>query len=142
MKHCIQCDAELVEGTNWYRSSAKLSKHVCNSCLSEARRKRRHQSPAKALREGARYRATRDNLPFDITEEDIIIPAVCPVLGIPLEQNLGGKITDNSPTLDKIVPSKGYVKGNITVMSWRANSLKKDASFEEIRKLYEWTQRV
>ena len=57
------------------------------------------------------------------------IPDVCPVLGIPLDQDPKGKgeRSDNSPSLDKFIPSLGYVKGNIHIISWRANHLKNDA---------------
>ena len=48
---------------------------------------------------------------------------ICPVLGIPLKVNVGGnRMSDNSPTLDKFIPSKGYAKGNVQIINWRANS--------------------
>jgi hypothetical protein len=56
------------------------------------------------------------------------------VLGIPLQIGTGDK-TDNSPSLDRIVPSKGYVIGNIEVMSDKANRIKTNASLEEIEKV-------
>ena len=50
-------------------------------------------------------------------------------------------MSDNSPTLDKFYPSNGYVKGNIQIISWRANSLKKDGSPEEWIKIAKWCQK-
>ena len=49
-------------------------------------------------------------------------------------------MSDNSPTLDKFIPSKGYVKGNVQIISWRANSLKSDGSPDEWIKIAKWCQ--
>jgi hypothetical protein len=90
----------------------------------------------------ARYRAKKNGEPFDLTETDIVVPAVCPVLDIPLQRHVGGKgkTHDDSPTLDKIVPALGYVKGNVAVISGRANRIKNDASAEEHRKIANWIE--
>ena len=75
---------------------------------------------------------------FNLTEEDIKFPDICPVLGIPviLEQIDGPrKRTDNTPSLDRIIPELGYVKGNVEMISWRANRLKNDAKLYEIELL-------
>lgn len=97
---------------------------------------RRHgkQFPEKRMFNAARVTARKQNLPFNIKLEDIVIPEVCPVFGIPLEVTAGPR-TNNTPSLDKIIPELGYVKGNIRVISFRANRLKSDASLEEIQKL-------
>lgn len=73
----------------------------------------------------AKKRAKKEEIPFNLLPEDIELPDVCPVLGIPLEINNKG-MSNNSPTLDKIVPSLGYVKGNVRVISWLANRIKGD----------------
>lgn len=88
----------------------------------------------KILFKNARYRAKIENLEFNIELKDIIIPEICPILGILLVRN-SNKIGDNSPTLDKIGPTKGYVKGNIGVISNKANKLKSDGTAEEHRKI-------
>lgn len=85
----------------------------------------------------ARARSLREKLPFDIKVEEITIPSHCPVLGIPL-LNGKGRPTDNSPTIDKIIPELGYIKGNWAVVSYRANRIKNDATPEELRKLAEF----
>jgi len=82
-------------------------------------------NPEKLLFTHAKYRAKKYNLPFEIKIEDIFIPKYCPLLGIKLECNAGtGSIKNNSPTLDKIIPEMGYIKGNIWVISWKANRIK------------------
>jgi hypothetical protein len=82
----------------------------------------------------ARYRARKLELPFDIEISDIYIPEKCPILGIDLISN-NGKIKDNSPSLDKIIPELGYVKGNISVISYKANRLKSDIDFQTALKI-------
>ena len=69
---------------------------------------------------------------FNLSVDDIQIPEICPVLGIPVFV-VDGVMGDNSPSLDRLDPSKGYVKGNVNVISWRANNLKKDASTDELK---------
>ncbi len=83
---------------------------------------------------GARSRAREQNLPFNLVLEDIVIPAVCPLLEIPLVVAKNCH-TDNSPSLDRICPEKGYVKGNIMVISFRANTIKSDATLSELKQL-------
>jgi hypothetical protein len=93
--------------------------------------------PEKHLLYAAKQRAKKLGLPFNITEGDIVIPEVCPVLGIPLLRG-DSTSTFNSPSLDRIVPALGYVRGNIAVISKRANSIKNDANADELRKVAAW----
>jgi hypothetical protein len=88
----------------------------------------------------ARHRARALGLEFDLTESDIIVPAACPVLGIPIRvvQGQGKRPHDSSPSLDRIDPKRGYVRGNVAVLSQRANRIKNDASAEEIGRLAKW----
>ena len=78
----------------------------------------------------AKSRAIKNNLPFNIDESDIFIPEFCPLIGIKLER--GSKIHNSSPTLDKIIPELGYVKGNVWVISWKANRLKSNLDQYEL----------
>jgi hypothetical protein len=79
----------------------------------------------------ARGRAARKGLEFNIELEDILVPSTCPYLGILLVTDNPCK-RDDSPTLDRVVPSLGYVKGNVEVISERANRIKNDATPEEL----------
>jgi hypothetical protein len=107
----------------------------------EAAKDARANDPAKHLLHGARVRAKRGGYPCTIELADIYIPDVCPVLGIPLRRNTG-RIGpgENSPTLDKIIPELGYVPGNIAVISHRANSIKRDATIDEVRRVLRWLE--
>lgn len=84
------------------------------------------------------YRRAKElNLPFDIKSSDIIIPEVCPILGIKLKAG-GGAGSIDAPSLDRIIPEKGYVKNNIRVISMKANRLKSDGTAEEHRKIADY----
>jgi hypothetical protein len=87
----------------------------------------------------AKGRAKEKGLPFDITKDDLQIPAVCPVLGIGLVITEGKSgAFKNSPSLDKIVPELGYVKGNVRVISQLANQMKGAATAEELHAFADW----
>ena len=80
-------------------------------------------------------------LEFDITEEDIPLPALCPVFGFPLIVGDGNPCNNpDKPSVDRFDNSKGYIKGNVRVISTRANILKKDATVEEIRALLRYME--
>ena len=65
-----------------------------------------------------------------------ILVTHCPLLGMELTYApYVGATPDNYATLDKIDPAKGYVPGNVQILSFRANSLKADASIEEMELL-------
>jgi hypothetical protein len=116
----------------------------CRRIESNRRRATHGMSGTKKweLFHNAKKRAKDDDLPFNIEIDDIGIPEICPVLGIKLEANTGGqRMNDNSPTLDKFYPAKGYVKGNIQVISWKANRMKSDGTPDEWIKIAEWCQR-
>ena len=91
-----------------------------------------------------RHRAKRQGRKFTITSADIIVPSHCPVLGIKLQSGMGqfknGKI-DNSPSVDRWNNKKGYVSGNVFVISHRANQLKRDATVQEIERLLVYMKR-
>ena len=88
------------------------------------------------LRE-AKRRAKIKSLEFDINPEDIPWTDECPILRLPLERNKGN-VQNNSPTLDRVDSKFGYVKGNVRIISWRANLLKGNLSLEECERLLKY----
>lgn len=75
------------------------------------------------------------------------IPDTCPILGIKLNYDGTGiegnwSRNDNSPSLDKIIPSLGYTKGNIQIISWRANRIKNDSTPEELMRIALYMQKL
>lgn len=105
--------------------------------INKRNKKDREINPAKYMWYEAKKRAKNKNLDFNIEISDIFIPEICPVLDIPLFL-IDGKRTDNSPSLDKINNSKGYIKGNIKVISFRANALKNNATVEELEAIVKY----
>jgi hypothetical protein len=111
-------------------------RHLCNSCEAD-------RSARLTLLRQARYRAKKHGLPFNLRLEDIHIPVKCPLLGIPLIPKRGAGIGPWkwSPSLDRVIPSGGYVVGNVQVISARANVLKRDSSLAELIAIGRWAER-
>jgi len=135
--NCV-CDCgthRVVRGTTLVRGKTN-SCGLCRFTLGgETPGSRKHgmsRSPEYKMLSGAKKRALRKGIPFDISLDDIVIPDKCPVLGIELRKSTDGKPHPESPSLDRIVPSLGYTKGNVEVISLRANSIKQNASADEI----------
>ena len=92
----------------------------------------------------AKQRAKRDSVPFgfeSIMEMAYYLkqqaPKKCPVFGMKL-QAAKDSPENCSPSLDKIIPRKGYVKGNLQVMSHLANSMKRDATPKQLKRFANW----
>lgn len=88
----------------------------------------------------ARRRATAKGLPFGISLDDIDAPTVCPALGLCLTWRSTERC-DTSPTLDRIDNTRGYVPGNVWVVSWRANRIKSNATPNELRRIADAVER-
>lgn len=100
-----------------------------------APRRRRHQplDIRKSMLKAAKERAKKAGVPFDLSEDDILIPTFCPVFGCRLERALGSKGPGpHSPTLDRIKGELGYTRKNIVVISNKANRAKSDLTVEEL----------
>lgn len=80
------------------------------------------ETPEYKLYYRAKQRTQKNGREFSISIEDIVIPNVCPVLGIIMDR----------PSLDRKDSKRGYSKDNIEVISTRANMLKNNATIEEL----------
>lgn len=112
----------------------------CRACKNQSTKRWRETKVPSYLLAGCKSRAKRFGIPFSLDVSDIVIPTHCPVLGIPLFVTKG-KRTDNSPTVDRHIPERGYVPDNISIISWRANRLKNDATPTELKALAEYVAR-
>lgn len=155
MKTCSKCNMEK-DDSEFRVLSNSHRRNECKSCEREYKKLYYQNNPEKvreikklyyqknlekSMISGARHRAKEKGLPFDLEEGDIIIPEVCPALGIPLK--IGeGFVSPNSPTLDRIIPEKGYVKGNVTVISSMANTIKSYATPEQVIAVGEYSKKL
>ena len=84
-------------------------------------------------------RAKKKNLNYNLDTNYLVsifpTDALCPVLGVKME--FGGNKRE-SPSVDRFIPQDGYIKGNVAWLSGKANSMKSDATIEEIELLYKW----
>lgn len=102
--------------------------------LKENYLKLKRENPERLILATVKSRAKDRNLEFNLDIGDIIIPDFCPILKIPLFVG-DTKHCDNSPSLDRSDSSKGYIKGNVEIISYRANMLKNNGSLEEFEML-------
>jgi hypothetical protein len=121
---------------NVFEKNKGDSLRICKPCNNK---RVKEQAPEVKMFRRAKSRAKRDGREFNIELTDIIIPKVCPILEIPLVVHSGkaGGLPD-SPTLDRILSTGGYTKGNIQVISQRANQMKNDSCPEEQIKYAHW----
>ena len=102
-------------------------------------RNRHAKAPWFNMYRRARDRATKKGVPFNITAQYIrsIWPTNnrCPVLDVPLRVSKG-QPSDASPSLDRIVPKKGYVRGNVIIVCNKANTIKSHATVKEIWRVF------
>lgn len=116
---------------------SKLRRLTSSEHINNLRKNRHRTNPAKELYRAAKRRAKNKSLEFSITLDEIVISESCPILGIPLIVG-DSKIHDTSPSLDRIDNSKGYIKGNVQVISNLANRMKNSASNELLIKFANW----
>lgn len=86
----------------------------------------------------AKGRAKRKNIPFNLVLEDISIPEFCPVFTTVRLNTHTVRPRFDSPSLDRLIPYLGYVKGNVRVISNRANIIKQDATWQELLAVSNW----
>lgn len=146
--------------SEFYRDNKTKDKHTgeCMMCMTNYRKSRRKEAivygkkyreenrekivkrkreawsmlnPERKMYTQARNRAKRNGLDFNIEVSDIIVPEYCPLLGIKLFPGTKDNYR-SSPSLDRIDPTKGYIKGNVNVISSIANTMKSNATKQEL----------
>jgi len=103
----------------------------------------RDTNPIEEMFKRAKVRANRKGLEFNITISDIVIPKYCPIFPeMELILSTGGANgpLENTPSLDRVDNNKGYVKGNVKVISHKANSLKRDGTVGLFKRLIEYIE--
>lgn len=140
---CKKCERSGLTNVDFYPSNPEACKKCYRAQVKVTRARSRADRKSGRLRDkhtddprfymlrGAKQRAKEHGWAFDIELGDVYIPESCPVLGIRLQVN-AGKARDDSPSLDRIDHRLGYVRGNVRVISYRANLLKNNASVQEL----------
>lgn len=123
----MTCAVQACEGA--LRSDNRTG--FCRHHQNERQAAHRYEDQKWGLIRSAKQRATRDGLEFTITAEDFEIPEFCPYLLIPIKR-CPGVPCSTSPSLDRIDNSRGYVPGNVQVLSYAANSMKRDATNDQL----------
>jgi len=143
-KQCSKCRRVLSVEMFFKEASAPDGLRCdCKQCKKKIEDKWTTQNPITVqtgnMIRGARKRAKDKKIPFDLDYDYIrsIVTSHCPIFGTPLEwsalRNNGNIPLPNSPSLDRIDPGRGYVKGNVWIISHRANQIKSDASHDELK---------
>jgi len=133
-RQCLKCEA--TKPLTEFHKHAQCKggyNSVCKACrIPTSKQQNANRTTQRRLYDSAKSRATKKGREFSIELEDIVIPTTCPVFGTPLTE----------PSIDRIDSSKGYVKGNIRVISMRANHLKSNATAAEMRLILADLERI
>lgn len=115
----------------------------CHSCRNDIERARykshKHSNYFRWKCTRIKSSSQSKNVPFDLTPEYLedIWTGYCPVLKIQLEKYTN-RSNPNAAELDRIIPEKGYIQGNVAFLSRRINKIKSNASYGEIIALGDW----
>lgn len=114
----------------------------CRNCINTWMSAHFRKHPAEQMIRRAKKRAKEMGFEFNLVVEDILpLPTLCPVFGVPLR--ISAMTQDPwAHSLDRIDNSKGYIKGNVAVMSYRANRLKNDGSAEDHEIIAAWIRKM
>lgn len=115
----------IIEIRNLYQLEPKMYEH---NYISESDRIKGY------IIRNSKFMAKRRNIYFNLSYKDFEIPEYCPILGIKLKYMNEGNGNDPAhASLDRIDNSKGYIKGNVIVVSRLANAMKNEATFEQLK---------
>jgi hypothetical protein len=138
VKVCPICKVEK-ENTAFNKNNTRYDgiQSTCKSCQQEKGKKYKKENPEKRTLSNIRQRAKRLEIPFDLELSDLEKVDRCPVFNFPLERGKGHSYKA-SPSVDRIDPTKGYTKDNIQIISNFANTMKQDATKEQLLQFADW----
>jgi hypothetical protein len=135
--NCVQCGLEHVVA--WQKKMI----YGDTGSIREYRRDLHLKNPLNALFRVSKCRAKKKGYEFTISKADISIPDNCPCCDAKIAVRSGALKcgpAPESPSLDRIDSRLGYVPGNVAVICWRCNELKRNASLDELRKIVAWLE--
>ena len=131
--YCKPCYVEHMR--EYYRRKPEQYRRL----ISRARA-RKAENPASNMWLRSRQGAKRRGLEFTISVGDLEpLPSHCPILGLPLDYAVKGRTPQpNAASVDRVDNDLGYVPGNVRVISFRANSIKSNATLDELKALVDY----
>lgn len=143
VKRCTKCKS-IQPLSNFHKQAKRKDGHRehCKTCRREERRLAHLKKDQQQHNlESIKSRSKKNGIIFNLTYDDINPPKICPILGITLEHSRG-KMKYNSPSVDRIDPTKGYTKDNIQIISNLANVMKSNATPEQLVAFAKWALRT
>jgi len=121
----------------------------CKNCESSLMKIKNSKKPIPQMLSNAKIRAKEKSVDFNLTFEYLkkIFPQdnKCPVIGVNFQfgyKNLDKKNTDFAPSLDRIIPEKGYVEGNVIVVCNIVNRVKSDSTVKILEKVFKFYKKL
>lgn len=129
---CKECGTQIE-----VKKIGRAKEYCSDKCKTHCKNK--YKNPYRTVFDNCKARVKREGIwEFDLDFDSFEFPEFCPYLGIKLDYDFGkGSIKENSPSFDRIDPGKGYVAGNVEIVSFKANTMKSNASVEEQIKMAE-----
>lgn len=152
IRKCGHCETEQpIEEFWFYRKGREERQHSCKTCLRKLKKewvKKMKSTPQgkrkvtiDSLYQNAKGRAKKFGRKFNLTKEyiDSIFAEECPILKTKFIL-CDGEGRPESPSIDRINNDGDYTIGNVAVISWRANTIKKDGLLEEFKAIKDYIQ--
>jgi len=136
-RECVDCK-EILPFSMFHKHSACYGgvNTVCKTCRKpKSKNDWVNKDYRLKMHSRCKSRSMLKGIEFNIELDDILIPDVCPVLKLPFDTS-----NDYCPSIDRIDSTKGYVKGNIQVISNKANRMKSNASNAELHLFAAWVK--
>ena len=155
-KRCTSCLVDIIYPDNINPSNYRQSRYICRTCANKQDYQREAQrretkiigdnQHIKDILDGVRKSAKKRKLTFKLKTKDMkpLITKRCPILNIKYELNKkdlswgsgkGQNNWANSISVDRIDNTKGYIPGNIILVSTLANAIKNQATPDQILKV-------
>jgi hypothetical protein len=144
MAQCRHC-FEVLTDACWAPSHKAKQWHICKACAKKQIDIIKQKNPVAycitGMLQGAKRRAKHYNISYDLTRQYLIniFPSICPISKRPFSFQQG-HIVDDSPSLDRIEPFRGYVIGNVHIISHKYNRMKSNWPLPELRKLVNYME--
>ncbi len=131
------------------RNTGIFKTKLSHSAISKRQRKIKNpiRFKAQTWRSMLRFRSKNSNIPFDenitidFLEELLIKTEKCPCCKKNIDLLNKKQRINTSPSIDKLIPDKGYTVNNISLICWRCNNLKRDSSPSELRMIADWIEK-